>query len=82
MSVRARGRAGAPVDGSAEDLERDFRFVDVNAAAERSMRKARAELVGRSHWEVFPTSHDIDAGRNYRRAAREGAELHFGCGRP
>jgi PAS domain S-box-containing protein len=58
-------------------LDRDFRFVDVNPAAERSMRKTREELLGRSHWEAFPASHDVDAGRNYRRAAQEGVELHF-----
>ena len=58
-------------------LDRDFCFVDVNPAAERSMRRSRAELLGRSHWAVFPASHDIDAGRNYRRAAQDGVELHF-----
>ncbi|HZF68271.1 MAG TPA: ATP-binding protein [Gemmatirosa sp.] len=78
--ARAEHRAGALLARIADAyivLDRDFRFVDVNPAAERSMGKTREELVGRSHWEVFPASHDIAAGVNYRRAAREGVELHF-----
>lgn len=58
-------------------LDRDFRFVAVNAAAERSMQKTREELLGRCHWEVFPASYDIPAGQGYRRAAQEGVPQHF-----
>jgi PAS domain S-box-containing protein len=58
-------------------LDAGFRFVEVNPAAERSMRRSKAELLGRSHREVFPASHDILAGVDYQRAARERVELHF-----
>ena len=78
--ARSERRAAAVLDRITDAyivLDRDFRFVEVNPAAERALQKTRAELLGQSHWEVFPASHDIDAGRNYRRAARERIALHF-----
>jgi PAS domain S-box-containing protein len=58
-------------------LDRDFRFTEVNPAAERLLGRSRGELLGRSHWDVFPASADSDAGRAYRRVVAEGVEQHL-----
>jgi PAS domain S-box-containing protein len=58
-------------------LDRDFRFVAVNPAAERLLGKAREALLGRTHWELFPASTDAPIGRAYRRVAAEGVEQHL-----
>jgi two-component system, cell cycle sensor histidine kinase and response regulator CckA len=47
-------------------LDSEYRFVYANPAAERDMQHTLAELRGRVHWEVFPASRDILAGRSYR----------------
>jgi PAS domain S-box-containing protein len=57
-------------------LDRAFRVTYVNAAAEHAAGKTRGEMLGRTHWEVFPASVDNDAGRAYRRVAAEGVEQH------
>lgn len=58
-------------------LDRDFRIVGVNAAAERLLGKRRAELLGRSHWDAFPGSFDAPVGRAFRRVIEEGVEQHL-----
>ena len=58
-------------------LDRDYRIVSVNAAAERLLGRQRAELLGRSHWEAFPGSFDAPVGRTFRRVIEEGVEQHL-----
>lgn len=58
-------------------LDDEFRCVRVNAAAERLTGMSRAEMLGRTHWEVFPASVTNEAGDAYRRVVAEGVELHF-----
>ncbi|MFI4927751.1 MAG: PAS domain-containing protein, partial [Burkholderiales bacterium] len=58
-------------------LDRDFRMVAVNAATEKALGRSRGELLGRSHWEVFPASFDSALGRAYRRVVSEGVEQHL-----
>jgi PAS domain S-box-containing protein len=57
-------------------LDGEFRFLYVNAAAERALGKARGEMLGRTHWDVFPASVDTEAGRAYRRVVVEGIDQH------
>jgi PAS domain S-box-containing protein len=57
-------------------LDREFRIVSVNAAAERALGMPRDALLGRTHWEVFPASVDSDAGRAYRRVVADRGEQH------
>jgi PAS domain S-box-containing protein len=57
-------------------LDGEFRFTYVNAAAERALGKARGEMLGRTHWDVFPASVDTEAGRAYRRVVVEGIDQH------
>ena len=47
----------------------DWRFVYVNAPAERILGIRRDEVLGRSHWEVFPLTLGTVLEREYRRAA-------------
>ncbi len=60
--------------------DREHRFIYVNAAAERQLGKRRAELIGRSLYEVFPELGSIggideeqlrEAARTGRRVERE-----------
>ncbi len=55
----------------------DVRYVDVNPAAERFVRRTRAELIGRTSAEVLggsPTTSSIDA---LARVARTGEPVHY-----
>jgi len=58
-------------------LDREYRFIYANPAAERDMRKSLDEIRGRIHWEVFPASYGITAGRCYRAAAETKVPQHF-----
>ena len=58
-------------------LDRDWRFVFVNPAAERFILKSRDELVGSTLWESFPEASDRLFGREYRRAVAEHVPVEF-----
>jgi PAS domain S-box-containing protein len=47
----------------------DWRFVYVNALAERILGIHREEVLGKSHWEVFPLTLGTQLEGEYRRAA-------------
>jgi PAS domain S-box-containing protein len=47
----------------------DWRFVYVNATAERILGIRREEVLGKSHWDVFPLTLGMNLEREYRRAA-------------
>ncbi|HZT60231.1 MAG TPA: ATP-binding protein, partial [Pyrinomonadaceae bacterium] len=57
-------------------LDRDWRYVYINAAAEQTGLN-RAELLGKSIWEAFPDIVGTDIEDNYRRAASERAPVEF-----
>ena len=54
-----------------------LRYVAVNAAAERSMQRPRAALLGRTLAEAFPSAAGSESERQYRRVAATGIEAHF-----
>ncbi|OWW20084.1 hypothetical protein AYR66_11860 [Noviherbaspirillum denitrificans] len=58
-------------------LDRDFRIVGVNAAAERLLSTRRTMLLKRSHWDAFPASVDAPIGHALRRVVAEGIEQHI-----
>lgn len=58
-------------------LDRNFRIVGLNAAAERLLGRPREALLGRSHWDAFPASVDTSVGRALRRVVEEGIEQHL-----
>ncbi len=47
----------------------DWRFIYVNAQAERILDIRREEILGKSHWEVFPLALGTQLESEYRRAA-------------
>ena len=49
-------------------LDRSWRFVYVNAEAERLLGMSRAEMIGGSIWELFPAALSSDFEAHYRRA--------------
>jgi PAS domain S-box-containing protein len=58
-------------------LDRDFRVLYLNPAAERLLGVPAHTVIGRTHWEVWPSSVDLEAGRAYRRVVATGAEEHL-----
>ena len=58
-------------------LDREWRFVFANPAAERFVQKSRTEVLGLSIWEVFPEAANRRFGLEYRRAVAENVPVHF-----
>ena len=58
-------------------LDRDWKFVFANSAAERFIQKSRDELIGQGHWDLFPEASDRRFGLEYRRAVAENVPVHF-----
>ncbi len=52
-------------------FDRDWRVVYVNAEAQRIVRRPRAELIGHTHWELFPATVGTKVEAEYRRAVAE-----------
>ncbi len=50
-------------------LDGDWRFVYVNAQAERLLGIRREEVLGRNHWDVFPLTQGTRLEDEFRRAA-------------
>lgn len=46
----------------------DFTILDVNEEAMRLETRDRSEIVGRSHWEVYPGTENSELGRLYKQA--------------
>src|SRR5687767_9010254 len=58
-------------------FDRDLRYVALNLAAERSLGRARAEILGRTMREVFPSAAGSESERQYHRVLAERVEVHF-----
>ncbi len=52
-------------------LSPDFVILDLNAEALRLEARTREEIVGRSHWELYPGSEDGPLGHLYKKAMRD-----------
>ncbi len=86
-TVRARKEAEASRDAVVVILEsitdafatfdRDWCFVYVNPQAERLVAMRRDELLGKSHWEIFPETVGTELERQYRRAVNEQVAVEF-----
>ncbi|HEU4454285.1 MAG TPA: PAS domain-containing protein [Longimicrobium sp.] len=79
-TARAERRAARLLEQVADEhltMDRDFRILTVNAAAERNLGRSADELRGLTHWEAFPASVGSGVERQYRRVVEEGVELHF-----
>jgi PAS domain S-box-containing protein len=49
-------------------LDHDFRILTFNEAALQLETRPVEEIIGRSHWDVYPGSEDSEIGRLYKRA--------------
>ena len=58
-------------------LDRSWRFVYVNAEAERVLGHTRDELIGQDLWELFPAAVGSDFERYYRSATDDGLPASF-----
>ncbi|HYW33214.1 MAG TPA: PAS domain-containing protein, partial [Gemmatimonas sp.] len=58
-------------------LDREFRFVSVNAASERTLMRTRDQLIGRVIWDAFPEAVGTAFESAYRRVVEEGVHVHF-----
>lgn len=57
-------------------LDREWRFVEVNKRVEEMFRKSRAELIGKVIWEVFPRAVESDLYPNFHKAMKEMTPTH------
>ncbi len=73
--LRAReARLRRVLDGMDEGfglLAPDFTILEHNREALRLDGRPREQIVGRSHWDVYPESKDTELGRLYRQAMAE-----------
>jgi PAS domain S-box-containing protein len=79
QALRAsEARASGVLEGMGEGfmlLDRDFRILQMNAEGFRLDDRRPGEVIGRSHWEVYPGSELMPVGRMYVRAMRERISL-------
>jgi PAS domain S-box-containing protein len=69
-----RDRRNQMLSGMAEGLcvvDHQFRVLEMNAAALRISKRPLEEMLGKSHWELWPETTDSPLGHAYRRAMRE-----------
>jgi PAS domain S-box-containing protein len=58
-------------------VDREWRYTYVNHEAERLLHRPRAELLGRTIWEVFPAAVGSTSGLQYQRAMAEQVTVAF-----
>jgi PAS domain S-box-containing protein len=58
-------------------FDRQWRYVYVNAAATRFLRKSRDELLGHVGWEIFPEASRLRFYTEFNRALEENVPVHF-----
>ncbi|AFY84751.1 PAS domain-containing protein [Oscillatoria acuminata] len=58
-------------------LDREWRIIEVNGETSRINQKQPEELIGKTHWEVWPWSVGTEVEREYRRAMQEQVSVHL-----
>lgn len=58
-------------------LDRDWRIIHQNAAAQQINGKPLTEVLGKTHWEEWPASVGSQLEHQYRRAMAEQIPVHF-----
>lgn len=77
---KAEERASAILERLTEAfvvLDADWQILYVNAAFEQMANVLRADILGRSYWEVYPASVGTPLEAEYRRVVAEGATAEF-----
>ncbi|WP_238193033.1 hybrid sensor histidine kinase/response regulator [Methylobacterium frigidaeris] len=70
----SEARASGVLEGMGEGfmlLDHDFRILQMNAEGFRLEERLPDQVVGRSHWEVYPGSEFMPIGQMYLRAMQE-----------
>jgi PAS domain S-box-containing protein len=73
---RAEGILASITDGFVA-LDSDWRFIYVNAAAERMMSRAHEDLIGKSYWEEYPQVVGTTLEVGLRRAMTDRVSIAF-----
>jgi PAS domain S-box-containing protein len=58
-------------------LDREWRIIEINGETARINQKQPEELIGKTHWEVWPWSVGTEVEREYRRAMQEQIPVHL-----
>lgn len=58
-------------------LDRNWNYTYINQAAERVMRRPRAEALGRNFFEIYPEAKYYDFVKQYRKAIETQQPVHF-----
>lgn len=58
-------------------LDEECRFTFLNTRAETLLRNARADLIGRHIWDIFPEARDSSIGRCFADVANTGISARF-----
>jgi PAS domain S-box-containing protein len=77
---RERDQSRRLFEGMAEGfilLDEQFHVRQINAGALHFELRSADEILGRSHWEVWPGSEDLEVGRQYKRAMAERIAVNF-----
>ncbi|MDX6384168.1 MAG: hypothetical protein QOK48_1741 [Blastocatellia bacterium] len=59
------------------DLDREWRFVEVNNRVEKLFGRSRDELIGNVIWELYPAAMDSPLYPNFHKAIAERTAQHF-----
>lgn len=68
------------LDGMAEGfvfLDPEFRVLEINAEGLRMEQRPASEIIGRTHWEAWPGSEELELGRLYKTAMRDRTSATF-----
>lgn len=58
-------------------MDKDFRILQLNAAALRIDWRTSEELVGMTHWEAWPGSEELEFGRQYKQTKATRTAANF-----
>ena len=58
-------------------LDGEFRLQQINTEALRHELRSAEEMLGRTHWEVWPGSEDLFSGQQYKHAMAQRVPLNF-----
>ncbi len=58
-------------------FDRNWRFIYMNPQTERLIGMRREEVLGKTHWEIFPSTVGTIVEDEYRRAVREQVPVQF-----
>jgi PAS domain S-box-containing protein len=77
---RSEQRIGEMLDSLAEAfvlIDKDWRFVYVNRICETMFGMPRAEMLGKTLWQCFPTAVGSESERQFRHAMDTRSSVHF-----